>query len=75
MSYPARVEGLGKKGGARGVMVTPMDSGILVSEFVIQSRYYLHYRANTLEKGMNPPYPPSYGLNSTTTVLGEWLSH
>ena len=23
-----------------------------------------------------PPYPPSYGLNSTTTVLlGEWLWH
>ena len=23
-----------------------------------------------------PPYPPSYGLNSTTTVLlGEWLRH
>ena len=21
------------------------------------------------------PYPPSYGLNSTTTVLGEWLWH
>ena len=23
-----------------------------------------------------PPYPPGYGLNSTTTVLlGEWLWH
>ena len=23
-----------------------------------------------------PPYPPSYGLNSTTTVLlGEWIWH
>ena len=23
-----------------------------------------------------PPYPPTYGLNSTTTVLlGEWLGH
>ena len=23
-----------------------------------------------------PPYPPSYGLNSTTTVLlGEWVWH
>ena len=23
-----------------------------------------------------PPYPPSYGINSTTTVLlGEWLWH
>ena len=46
-----------------------MDCGIVVSEFVLQSRYYVHFR-----NGMNPPYPPSYGLNSTTTVLlGEWL--
>ena len=53
----------------RGVMVTAMDCGIVVREFVLQSRYYVHFRANT-------PYPPSYGLNSTTTVLlGEWLWH
>ena len=56
--------------GPRGVMVKAMDCGIVVSEFVLQSRYYIHFRANTLGKGMNPaPYPPSYGLNSTTTVL------
>ena len=43
-----------------------MDCGIVVSE----SRYYIHFLANTLGKGMNPPYPPpSYGLNSTITVL------
>ena len=60
----------------RGVMVKAMDCGIVVREFVLQSRYYVHFRANTLGKGMNPPYPPSYGLNSTTTVLlGEWLWH
>ena len=53
----------------RGVMVKVMDCGIVVSEFVLQSRYYVHFRANTLGKGMNPPYPPSYGLNSTATVL------
>ena len=23
-------------------------------EFVLQSRYYVHFRASTLEKGMNP---------------------
>ena len=46
------------------------------SEFELQSRYYVHFRANTLRKGMNPAYPPSYGLNSTTTVLlGEYLWH
>ena len=54
-------------------MVKAMDCGIVVSEFVLQSRYYVHFRAI---RGYEPPYPPSYGLNSTTTVLqGEWLWH
>ena len=57
------------KGCPCGLMVEAMDGGIVVSEFVLQSRYYVHFRANTLGKGMNPPYPPSYWLNSTTTVL------
>ena len=35
-------------------MVKAMDCGIVVSEFVLQSRYYIHFRANTLEKGMKP---------------------
>ena len=52
-----------------GVMVKAMDCRIVVSEFVLQSHYYVHFQANTLGKGMNPPYPSSYGLNSTTTVL------
>ena len=34
-------------------MVKAMDCGIAVSAFVLQSRYYVHFRANTLEKGMN----------------------
>ena len=38
----------------RGVMVKAMDGGIVESEFVLQSRYYVHFRANTLGKGMNP---------------------
>ena len=64
------------KGCPRGEMVKAMDSGIVVSEFVLQSCYYVHFRANTLGKGMNSPYPTSNGLNSTTTVLlGEWLWH
>ncbi len=28
-----------------------MDCGIVVSEFVLQSRYNVHFRANTLGKG------------------------
>ena len=53
-----------------------MDCGNVESEFELQSRYYVHFRTNTLGKRYEPPYPPSYGLNSTTTVLlGEWLWH
>ena len=37
----------------RGEMVKAMDCGIVVSEFILQSRYYVHFRANTLGKGMN----------------------
>ena len=37
----------------RGVMVKVMDCEIVVSEFEFQSRYYVHFRANTLGKGMN----------------------
>ena len=36
------------------VMVKAMDCGIVVREFVLQSRYYIPFRANTLGKGMNP---------------------
>ena len=38
----------------RGVMVKAVDWGIVVREFALQSRYYVHFRANTLGKGMNP---------------------
>ena len=37
-----------------GVMVKAMNCGIVVCEFVLQSRYYVHFWANTLGKGMNP---------------------
>ena len=65
-----------KIGRPRGVMVKAIDCGIVVSEFVLQSRYYAHFRTNTLGKGMNNSYPLSYRLNSTITVLlGEKLWH
>ena len=35
-------------------MVKAMDCGIVVSEFVLQSRYYVDFPVNTLVKGMNP---------------------
>ena len=37
----------------RGVMVKAMDCRIVVREFVLQSRYYVHFRANTLGKGLS----------------------
>ena len=45
----------------RGVMVKAMDCGIVVREFVLQSRYYVHFRVNTLGKGMNPLILPGMG--------------
>ena len=51
-----------KLGCPRGVMVKAMSYGIVVREFVLQSRYYVHFRANTLGKGMNPLIlPPAMG--------------
>ena len=45
-----------------GLMVKAMNCGIVVREFVLQSRYYVHFRANTLGKGMNPLIlPPAMG--------------
>ena len=35
----------------RSVMVKVMDFGIVVIEFALQSRYYVHFRANTIGKG------------------------
>ena len=50
------------RGCPRGVMVKAMNCGIVVREFVLQSRYYVHFRANPLGKGMNPLIlPPAMG--------------
>ena len=56
------------------VMVKMIDSRIVVNEFVLLSRYYVHFL--TEWERYEPSYPPNYGLNSTTTVLLEgWLWH
>ena len=50
------------EGCPRSVMVKAMNCGIVLREFVLQSRYYVHFRANTLGKGMNPLIlPPAMG--------------
>ena len=38
-----------------------MDCGIVVSELLLQSRYYVHFRANTPGKDMNPLILPAMG--------------
>ena len=45
----------------RGVMVKAIDYGIVISEFVLQLRYYVHFRANTLGKCMNLLILPAMG--------------
>ena len=42
-------------------MVKAMDYEIVVREFVLQSHYHVHFRANTLGKGMNPLILPAMG--------------
>ena len=42
-------------------MVKATDIGIVVSEFEFQSRYYVHFRTNTLGKGMKPFILPARG--------------
>ena len=49
------------RGCPRGVMVKAIDCGIVVREFVLQSHFYFHFRANTLGKGMDPLILPAMG--------------
>ena len=49
------------RGCPRGVMVKALDCVIIVREFVLQLRYYIHFWANTLGKGMNPLILPAMG--------------
>ena len=57
-------------GGLHREVANMMDCDIVVSEFKLQSNYYIHFRTNTLGKGMNSLIPtPSNGLNSTITRM------
>ena len=49
------------RGCPRGVMVKAMDCGIVVSEFVLKSRYYVDLQANTLGKSMTLLILPAMG--------------
>ena len=52
-------------------MVKVMDYGIVVSEFVLQSRYYVHFRVNTIGKGMTPLILQAMGLIVTPLFFKE----
>ena len=44
-----------------GVMVKTIECGIVVREFELQSCYYVHFRRNSIGKGMNPLILPAMG--------------
>ena len=49
------------RGCTRSVMVKPLDCRVVVSEFELQSRYYVHFWIHTLGKGKNLLILPSMG--------------
>ena len=42
-------------------MLKALDCEMIVNEFELQSRNYVHFRTNTLGKGMNPFILPAKG--------------
>ena len=42
-----------------GVVANVLDCDIEVSEFKLQSRYFVHFRTNNLGKSMNPLISPA----------------
>ena len=54
-------------------MANVLDYDHEICEFEFQPRNNIHFRTNTLRKGMKLSYPSSYGLNSITAVLEGWL--
>ena len=60
----------------RSVLAKVLDWDILVTEFKLQSRDYVHFWINTLWKVINPCILYSYGLNCIAIDLPwEWLSY
>ena len=57
------------------IMAKVLDCSLEVSKFKLQLCYYIYFWTKSpWGKGMNPPYPPGSGLNSTSTILLEgWI--
>ena len=56
-------------GSPHGIKAKVLHCALEVTEFKLQSCYYVHFQTNTLGKGMNLFILSSYGLNSITVVL------
>ena len=46
-----------KEGRFRGIVANVLDCKIVVKEFELQSRYYVHFHTNSLGKCKNPFIP------------------
>ena len=55
----------------RSEVVNVLVRDIVVSEFDIQSRYYVHFRINTRGKGMNPLIRPA--MSYIEPLLSSYL--
>ena len=53
-----------KPGYPHVVIVKALDCRIVVSEFDLNSRYYVHFQSKYPWKKYDPPYTPIYGLNA-----------
>ena len=56
-------------GSFHGVVAKVLNCGIVVSEFKLQLCCYVHFQTNAPLEWYEIPYPFSYRLNSTNTVL------
>ena len=45
-----------------GAMARVLDYDLEISEFELQSHYWVYFRINALVNGMNRLIPPAYGL-------------
>ena len=49
------------RGNLRGKVAKVLQCDIVVNEFNLQSRYYVHFKDNTLGKGMKPLFSSAIG--------------
>ena len=60
-------------GSPREKMANVVKCNIVENKVELKYRYYVYFRTNILEKGMNSFFPRSNLLNIIDTVLQWWL--